>query len=625
VELRQYLDILRRHKWFILEAVVVVGVLAGVLSAIRTPVYEAHARVLLRPNDPTEQLDPATAPRAQVSDPNRNVAAQKDIAESEAVARAAAANLPGLTARQVQHKSSAHQLGASDVLDISGRDIDPARARDIANEVAKSYIENRRQSAVAGLDKATDDIQARLTELQAKIADLDSKIGNAPSTVSSVQPPSGGTAGKAPVNPTPPPDTSTGLTDGSQPTTKATLEAARYAAAVQYESLFARQQDLLVEKNLKRGEAEMIAVADAPSSPVSPKPKRDAAAGALVGLLLGAGIVFLREQLDDRLRTTAEVERATGLPTLALVPFDEQAARAPQVLAVAEQPQGPLSESMRSLRTSVQFLGVDDPVKVVVVTSAGPGDGKSLVAANLAAVYAQAGYRTLLVSGDLRRPRLDSMFDRRPSVGLTGVIAQLSRNGKDPYAAQAHLGEALVETGVPNLYLLPAGVTPPNPAELLNSARMTEILKAAAAQVDMVIVDTPPLLAVTDAAVLAPRSDGVILVAALNETHRDAAHRAVSVLQNTGARVLGVVVNKTEAGRSGYYAAYYGTVESPKKAKKQGRKGHEGRKARKVRKEAAAAQARVDAAAATPSAGSAGSVAVVPDELTRRPERPAAR
>jgi capsular exopolysaccharide synthesis family protein len=568
VELRQYLDIFKRHRWFLIEMVVVVGVLAGVLSALRTPIYQGTAQVLLRPNDPTEQLDPSETPRALSSDPNRYVAAQRQIAESEAVARAASKNLPGLSPKQVMHKASAHQRGASDVLEIKAVDPGPARARDVANEVARAYIENRRLSAVAGLDKAITDIEDRLADLQTRIAELDTKIAASPAAGSSslTRPVTPST--QAPTNPTAAP-AGTGLDSGGQPTGRASLEAARYAAAVQYESLFARQQDLLVEKNLKRGEAELIALAETPGEPVSPKPVRDGILGGLIGLLLGMGLALLREQLDDRVRSTTEAERVTGLPVLAQVPFDEEVAKAPSQLAVLERPHGPLSEALRSLRTSIQFVAVDEPVKTIVITSAGPGDGKSLVAANLAAVYAQAGYRTLLVSADLRRPRIDSLFPAaKGSPGLTGVIADLSRNGNSPAAAATHLSQAVVRTDLPNLVLLPAGVTPPNPAEILNSRRMHELLAAAAAQHDIIVIDTPPLLAVTDAAVLAARADGVALVAALGETHRDAAHRSVGILAGANARVLGIVVNKAEAGR-GAYTSYYGyAAPAPKRGRR---------------------------------------------------------
>jgi non-specific protein-tyrosine kinase len=588
VELRQYLDILKRRKWFIAQAVVIVGLAAGIVSMLRTPVYEATARVLLRPNDPTEQLNPEDAPRAVSNDPDRYVSAQKDIVESEDVAREAAKSLRGTGAEDVQEKTSV-QSGTSDVLEIAAHDVDPVRARDIADAVAKGYIENRRLSAVSGLERAVSDIEGRLRSLQARIGELDTRIGDGAGL-----PQPGATAVPlGPANPAAPPNQPTdqvtsGLDLGGMPTTQESLKAARYAAAVQYQSLFSRQQDLLVETNLKRGGAELVSLAKVPTSPVSPKPLRDGVLGVVVGLLLGAGISLLREQLDDRVHSSHEVERVTGLATLAQLPYDEESAKKPDQLAVIERPLGPLAEAARSLRTSIQFLGVDEPIKVTVVTSAGPGEGKSLVAATLAAVYAQAGYRTVLVSADLRRPRLSSMFpDSNVEAGLTDVIAQFpggnespSGNGlalSGPGGAPAGAGTstatatvALSTTSVPNLLLMPSGPIPPNPAELLGSRRMAEVLAELVRTADVVVIDTPPLLAVTDAAVLAATADGVVLVTALGETRREAAHRATTILDATGARILGVVVNK--ASSSDEYDAYHDGSQSPAKGRSERRR-----------------------------------------------------
>ena len=579
MELRQYLDILRRHRWFILEATVVVGLVAGVLSALQTPSYQGTARVLLRPNDPAEQINPENTPSVASSDPERYVTAQKDIIESEAVANEAAKSLPGVTPAAVQEKTSAAPSGASDVLEISGTDVDPVRARDLANAVAKGYIENRRLAAVAGLQRVADDIESKLGPLLTKIAELDVAVGALPTT------PGAAAAIDAPTRPATTPSQTAPLvrgTDaGGQATTIESLKAARYAAAVQYEELYGRQQELEIEIGLKRGEAEIVAEAKTPTAPVSPKPKRDAALGALVGLLLGTGIVFLREQLDDRIRSASEVERLTGLPLLAQLPYDEDAAKATGV-AVVDRPNSPLSEAMRSLRTSIQYLGVDLPVRSIVVTSAVPGEGKSLVAANLAAVYAQADYRTLLISADLRRSSINEVFgDLGSSIGLTGVLASspvnvATANGNGSFAAAASdagtNGHAhpLLKTPVPNLLMLPSGPPPPNPSELLGSKRMGAVLAEYSAVADVVIIDSPPLLPVTDAAVLAAKSDGVVLVTAMNETRRDASTRARAILDATGARLLGTVVNKSpKSGGGYYYAGRYGDdANGPPTAKK---------------------------------------------------------
>lgn len=543
-----------------------VGLLSAVISSLRTPIYRATAQVLLRPNDPTEQLNPNNVGQNLGIDPDRYVSGQRNIVESAAVAQQASESLGGMDPMEVDSKTTVAQGGQSNVLNISAADPDPAQARDLANAVAKGYIENRRQAAVAGLEQAANDIAARLGPLEASIAQLDSRIGEGstvPGATSQLVAPT--TPGSTiPTRPAVPPEGATAATGPSS--TAEALKAARYAAAVQYETLFARQQELLVNISLKRGEAELIEEATEPTEPESPKPVRDGALGVFVGLLFGVGFSFLREQLNDRLRSAAEVAEISGLPLLARLPLDEETARGAGGVIVVDRPNSPLAEAVRSLRTSIQYLGVDKPIKLIVVTSSLPGEGKSLVAANLATMFAQADYRTLLVSADLRRSSIDELFGKHAaSPGLTGVIAPIK--GGRPHSGSNGNGRtapdslgAVVKTPVNNLLLLPSGPTPPNPAELLGSSRMTSLLADWAASADVVILDTPPLLAVTDAAVLAARSDGVVLVAAVNETKRDALKQSVEILEGTGARLLGVVANKVQ--RSGenayYYGSYYG-------------------------------------------------------------------
>jgi non-specific protein-tyrosine kinase len=572
MELRTYLEILRRRRWLLVSATMVVALLAGVTSALRTPMYRADAQVLLRPNDPSEQLD-ATNANTPVANADRYLSAQLDIIKSEAVARAAATEVPGATV-ELLAQVSAGQSGATDIVRISATDPDPARATKVANAFAKAYIENRRVYAVAGLERATAEIDAKLRELQNRIGELDGQIEadhTAQERASAKKKPA---AAPPPVAATPPvpgaPQVTAPVTveDKFTPTDDQALSAARYAAAVQYETLYARQQELLVEKSLKRGEAELISEAKTPGSPASPRPKRDALMGGILGLLLGLGITFLREQLDERLRTREEAETATGLPVLAELPFDDESSREPDAVASMLRPSGALAEATRGLRTSLTFLGVDEPVRRVVVTSSVPGEGKSLVAANLAIAYAQAGMRTILVSADLRRSRTNTMFSVPPdAMGLSEVIAGLaefltrtSSNGRSRpgSALDEVLTGVLRPTSVFGLFLLPAGKVPPNPAELLGSQKAAEVFDALLTRADVIVIDTPPVLAVTDAAVLAPRADGVVVVASAGETHRGALARSVATLTGTRARVLGVVFNKVDRAGSGYGYGYYG-------------------------------------------------------------------
>jgi tyrosine-protein kinase len=576
MELRNYLEVLRRRRWLMLSTTIIVAMAAGITSVLRTPMYRADARVLLRPNDPTEQLE---SDGRNVVDADRYLSAQLDIIKSEAVAREAAKAVPGSSLSALLDQVSASQSGTTDIVRVSAIGPNPARATKVANAFARAYFENRRQFAVEGLDRAAKELNTKLAELQARIGELDRRIA------------SEGGKDQRPATPvvpvltkrrpvasdahtSAPPTTTTqvpgGVTDDLGPlTSEEALKAARAATTVQYETLYARQQELLIDKSLKRGEAELIAEAKIPRSPASPRPQRDAALGGLMGLLLALGITFLKEQLDERLRTREEAEVATGLPVLAELPFDEESAREPDTVASRLRPSGALAEATRGLRTSLSFLGIDEPLRRVVVTSGGSGEGKSLVAANLATVYAQAGMRTILVSADLRRPRADAMFlVPRGTIGLSDVIAGLyeghpSSNGHSPSGtgvAEA-ISRVLLPTSVDGLFLMPAGKLPPNPAELLGSQRAGEVFDALSAHADVIVVDTPPVLAVTDAAILAPRADGVVVVASAGQTHKGGLARSVETLAATRARILGLVLNKVDdKSGSGYrysYGHYY--------------------------------------------------------------------
>lgn len=536
MELRPYVDVLRRRIWFVVQAVIVVAIVAGVGSSLRPAVYTSSARVYLQPDSPSERLNPA---QLTFRDPNRFVQAQIDIVESEAVARDAATALGAITAREVERRTTVRSSSTSDVLEITASDGDPDRARDITNAVVAAYIENRRRSAVAGLERAAKDLDERLAPLQATLSDLDARIAALPAT----GPGSAEAAGQA-------------------------LLALRSATSTQYETLYARRQEVAVDISLQRGGAEVIAEAKASRDPISPRPVRDALAGAMLGGILGAGIVLLREQLDDRLRSVADVERVLELPVLAQLPVDEMAGAG---VSAISHPHSPLSEAIRSLRASVQYTGLDRPLRTIVVTSAMPNEGKSVVSANLAAVCALAGHRTVLVGADLRRPRLSSMFDVKGGApGLSDVVAGVnglgpaSGSGADSPSpeAPAGIGGRLVKP-MANLVFLPAGRTPPNPAELLGSRRMNTVLSELSAGADVVVIDTPPLLPVADAAIVAAQVDGVILVVALNETREDTARRALAILSGTNARILGVVVNKAPRETVPYYYNGYSDQGDP--------------------------------------------------------------
>src|SRR5579883_324044 len=282
--------------------------------------------------------------------------------------------------------------------------------------------------------------------------------------------------------------------------------------------------------------------AQVPSSPVSPDVKKNTALAFVVGLLLTVGVIVVLEYLNDSLQSPTFIEEKLKMPVLGTI--SRIAAEKGSVM-VANKAQDRNAEAFKILRTNIQFMDVDKPPRSLLVTSPRQGDGKSTIVANYAVAVAQTGQRVVLIDADLRRPSLHRIFGLGSDVGLTDVLR----------TPELGLG-VLRDSGVENLQVLFRSSIPPNPSELLGSRRMTEFMELVTANADVVIVDTPPVLVVTDAAVLANRVDGVILVLdTVNSTMRAAAH-ALQSLRLVGAHVLGTVVNRFEV-RSSRYSDYY--------------------------------------------------------------------
>ncbi|RED65812.1 CpsD/CapB family tyrosine-protein kinase [Cohnella lupini] len=219
-------------------------------------------------------------------------------------------------------------------------------------------------------------------------------------------------------------------------------------------------------------------------------------------------------------------------------------------IIVHNNPKSPISEAYRSLRTNIQFSSSDAKVQIIMVTSANPGEGKSTTASNLAVTYAQANQKVLMIDADLRKPTAHHTFLASNRNGLSNVLSN-----------QCQLSEVIVDTFVPNLSLLPSGITPPNPAELLGSNKMKVLLSDLRDQFDMIIVDTPPALAVTDSQIIASICDGVILVVDSGRVKHAQAQKARDKLTHVNARMLGVVMNNVRHGNKDEYYYYYGASE----------------------------------------------------------------
>ncbi len=291
----------------------------------------------------------------------------------------------------------------------------------------------------------------------------------------------------------------------------------------------------------KTGSPVKVSVLDQPQlalAPFAPRPVRNLALGLSLGVLLGGALALVRDGLDNRVKSERDALTATGAATIGTVAFDAAVVKAP--LFVHEQGQSTRAEAFRQMRTNLQFLGVDEPIRSLVVTSSLPAEGKSVTVCNLALALAQAGVRVCLVEGDLRRPRVADYLGLEGAAGLTTVLI-----------GDAGVEDVLQPWGDGRLQVLPSGPIPPNPSELLASRGMESLLHDLREEFDIVLIDAPPLLPVTDGAVLSTLADGALLVVRSHHTREDHLARAAASLAAVDARVLGVVLNMVPAGSGG--------------------------------------------------------------------------
>jgi capsular exopolysaccharide synthesis family protein len=289
----------------------------------------------------------------------------------------------------------------------------------------------------------------------------------------------------------------------------------------------------------------VIAPAVAPVSPTSPNTRLNLLLGVAAGLALGCGAALLRAKLDNRIRGEADLRAVTQAPLLGGIAFEQEAARRP--LLTQAGPQSPRAESFRQLRTNLQFTNVSGENKTVLVTSSLPGEGKSTTATNLAIALAQAGQSVCLIDADLRRPAVSDYLGLERNAGLTTALV-----------GAADVDDLLQPWGSDNLFVLTSGQIPPNPSELLGSKEMRELILNLERVFDAVVIDAPPLLPVTDAAVLSQHVGGVVLVVGSHKLRHQDLQKSMSALEMVGAKVLGVVLNRLPTkGPDAYTYSYY--------------------------------------------------------------------
>ena len=520
LSLERVLGILRRRAGWVLLCFVVVAAAAYGFSKHQTKKYTATASLVFNSNQLSQQVAGLQAvgsgsnQQAQ-QETNLKLVQLGDMAEKTASllagAKTATPLARGLTKEKVSADLSVSAQGESSIVNVAVTATSPVLAAEIANTYTSVFVKEQQESNHAYYASALKLVNKQLAALAAK--------------------------------------------ERRSTTTKEAKEKLSTAGI----ALQDRAQSLGVLAELHNGNVEVAQVATVPTSPSSPKVSRNTALGAVLGLLLGLGVAFLLERLDRRIREPKDLEALYDLPLLGVVPESKALSRStrraggggPTILPPAE------AESFQLIRAHLRYFNVDRKVRTLLVASAAPGDGKTTIARHLAGAAARMGSRVLLVEADLRRPTIAKQLDIQSGPGLADVLigAVMMGEATQTIDLDASSGES---TKNRTFDVLVAGAAlPPNPGELLESRAMETLLERAQSSYDLVVVDTPPLTAVSDAFPLLGKVDGVVIVGRVGRNRRDVAQRLHETLAGAGAPLLGVIANGFKARRNAPYSYAY--------------------------------------------------------------------
>ena len=511
IELRQYWQILWRRKWIILQAVVVVFVGTMIFTYRQAPVYQASSKVLI---NPPPYLYPSTVTGQIMSSQglpfSRDLPYYINYLENYKVWLTSGTIMDKIVERvnslYPKSKEIPFSMQASVIRDTSIFNIgieagDPELCKVAANATAQVLVEENQKMFVSGLERASELMER---QIQVPLEEL-----------GRFQPGSES------------PGKETGAPKGEEP-----------------ESQIWQASQL--------NNVRVMDYAKTPGYPIKPRKKQNAMLGLLMGLLLGGGLAFFIEYLDTSVRTIEDVEKHLSWPVLGIIPRFEQTlqgkiSHSDIQPVVRKHPKSVPAEAYRTLKTNIQLADLDHPPRSIAITSAGPLEGKSTTAVNLAVALAQKGSKVLLVDADLRKSVIHKILHLDNSTGLADLIT----NHAQPEAAIKEFHS------VDNLWVLTSGLIPSDPSELLGSTQMRSLMEQLTKEYNYVVFDTPPLMSVSDTAVLASQVDGVLMVIRPGKLRREMARRTKELLDRVGTPVLGCVLNGVEPRDGSYYYYYH--------------------------------------------------------------------
>lgn len=523
LELRDYLRVLGRRKWLIV-GIISICVLISLANALRQdPVYEANAKVLLR------------------DDPRIGVLNQDNYQTDTVVEMAMETEYQFMRSTRIQ-ELIAERLGYEPDVEISSegetkainvfsRSTSGDTAIKHANDFARTYVDERRIIVDEDLTAAMEDIRRAEKALDVEVANNKARIAE----ITQALP---GLSGEERA-----------VQTAERDRLLADISAGRIAAR---HAEFQKQLDTLeVARAFNETTGNyVVSIAEPPAPQIAPRPVRAGLIGLGIGITLAIVAAFLRDYFDDTLRTKEDLDGASGgVPVLGIIPAIETWKHKEEaLLETVAHPSSAAAEAFRGLRTSLEFVGIERKLRIIHVTSSTPGEGKSTTAANLAVVLARAGKRVVLLDCDLRKPRVHDFFDMANQTGFTSVLV-----------GDARIEEALKPApAVPGLLVLPAGPVPPNPSELLSTQAARTKIEALAKSADYVVIDSPPLLPVSDSVILAGYAHATLLVVRSRTTTKRSLGRSLEVLAQVDGPLEGLVFNGVGSEATYGYGYGYG-------------------------------------------------------------------
>ena len=511
IDLRQYARILWRWTWLLILCAVLAGGAAFLVSRAMTPVYAASASLLIN-----EAPDAQTSDYTAILTSERLARTYSEMLTQRPVLSAVIADLElEMDVEDLQGVVEVQPVRDTQLIALTVEDENPYTAAAIANAIVAEFQKQISELQRSRFVESKASLEAQLERLDAQIEESEAGIA------------------------------ALGVIDPEEQAQFDRLQAdlAQYQAS--YSTLLQSYEELRVAEAGAVSNIVPVEPAEPDLDPVRPRTFMNTLLAVVVGGMLGLGVVFLIEYLDDTVKSPEQIERTLGLPVLGTIAKIEDN-HADDGVHVAKAPRSPITEAFRSLRTNIQFAAVDRPIHTLLITSAGPDEGKSTVCTNLGAVMAQGGRKTVILEADLRRPRVHALLGLERGFGLSDLFVQ----------EKLTLDDALQDTAVADLQAIASGDLPPNPAELLGSERMSDILKALSSDHDLVLIDSSPASVVTDPVVLSEKVDAVLLVVEPGKTELLAAQHAVEALRRAGAHLIGVVFNNVPLRRVSYYGSY---------------------------------------------------------------------